>query len=133
LLMAEAVGSREIDIVTWVPCNFFRRWTRGYDQSERLARVVGKRLSLPVERLLRKKRRVKSQTKMADDKARRENVRDVFQVLRNPEGKHVLLIDDIYTSGATAGECRSLLLSAGAEEVMICTTAARPTKIERRA
>jgi ComF family protein len=127
-LTAEAVRREDIDIITWVPCGFARRWARGYDQSERLARAVGERLSLPVERLLGKRRNVKSQTKMPGAAARRDNVRDVFKVLRSPGGKRVLLIDDIVTSGATAGECRKQLLSAGAASVAVCAAAVRQKK-----
>ncbi|MDR0325703.1 MAG: ComF family protein [Oscillospiraceae bacterium] len=127
MLMAQAVSDSrvEAEVATWVPCSFFRRWARGYDQSERLARAVAKYLGLSADKLLAKQRHAKSQTKMSGDEMRRENVRGAFKVLQNPAGKRILLIDDIYTSGATLDECRSVLLSAGAEEVICCAAASR--------
>ena len=126
LIAQAAADSRvEADVVTWVPCGFWRRWTRGYDQSRKLARVAAKKLGLPAEKLLTKKRNPKSQTKMVNDAARRENVRGVFQPVRGPRGKRVLLVDDIFTTGATAGECREALLNAGAADVVCCAVASR--------
>jgi len=126
-LIAQAAADSRIkaDVVTWAPCGFWRRWTRGYDQSGKLARVVSKRLGLPAEKLLIKKRGVKSQTKMAGDEARRENARGAFKAKYSPRGKRVLLVDDIYTTGATAAACRAALLNAGASEVVCCAVASR--------
>jgi ComF family protein len=124
-LMAQALRGVEADAVAWIPCGFWRRWTRGYDQSRLLALSVAKRLSLPTEKLLKKTRPAKSQTKMKDDGARRRNVRGVFKSSAPARGKRVLLIDDIYTSGATMNEARGVLLSAGAAKIVLCVAAAR--------
>jgi ComF family protein len=126
-LMAQAVRDCrvEADVVTWVPCSFWRRWARGYDQSEKLAHAVAKKLGLPMEKLLRKKRNIKSQTKMPGGAARRVNVRDAFTAVPAAREKRILLIDDIVTSGATLNECRSILCSSGAKTVVFCTAAAR--------
>ncbi|MDR0293899.1 MAG: ComF family protein [Oscillospiraceae bacterium] len=127
LLMSQAVSGARVraDVVTWVPCSFLRKWTRGYDQSEKLARAVAKRLNLPAEKLLKKARHTKPQTKMPDGAARRENVRGAFRLLQNPPGRSILLIDDIHTTGATMEECRGILRSAGAGNVILCTAASR--------
>jgi predicted amidophosphoribosyltransferase len=98
---------------------------RGYDQSRLLALAVAGRLELPAEKLLVKARSVKSQTKMEDDVSRRRNVQGAFKASGPVEGKLILLIDDIYTSGATMDECRSILLSAGAASVIQCVVAAK--------
>ncbi|MDR1669666.1 MAG: ComF family protein [Oscillospiraceae bacterium] len=128
-LMAAAVRSAgaEADIITWVPCSFARRWTRGYDQARKLAQSVGKRLCLPLERTLRKIRHTRSQTKMPDSEARRANVRGAFGVRADAviAGRRILLIDDIHTTGATLDECKRLLLGAGAASVVCCAVAAR--------
>jgi ComF family protein len=126
-LMAQAVidACAKTDVAAWVPCSFFRRWSRGYDQSEKLARVVAKQLSLPAEKLLRKKRNTKPQTKMSGDGARAANVQGAFTASPAARGKRILLIDDIYTSGATLSECRAILLAAGAGDVVYSTTAVR--------
>lgn len=126
-LMAQALRdcNIEADAVTWVPCGVWRRWMRGYDQSRLLALAVAGRLELPAEKLLVKARSVKSQTKMEDDVSRRRNVQGAFKASGPVEGKLILLIDDIYTSGATMDECRSILLSAGAASVIQCVVAAK--------
>jgi ComF family protein len=131
VVFAELMAARVKDcginasLVTWVPCSFFRRWSRGYDQSEKLARAVAGILGVPAKKLIIKKRHAKSQTKMADESARRENVRGVFSVCGDVSGLRVLLVDDIYTSGATMEECRGILLKAGAAEVCGCVLAAK--------
>lgn len=128
-LMAAAARSAnaEADAVTWVPCSFARRWTRGYDQAKKLAQSLGRRLALPVEGILRKTRHTRSQTKMPDSAARRANVQGAFNVRPkvSVEGKRILLVDDIHTTGATLDECKKILLNAGAESVVCCVVASR--------
>jgi predicted amidophosphoribosyltransferase len=93
-----------------------------------LAINAAKTLSLPHEKLLLKVKRVKSQTKMPGDAERHENVKGVFKALPAARGKRILLIDDIYTSGATISQAADVLLSAGAAEVIPCAVAAVPKK-----
>jgi ComF family protein len=125
MLRALEDGGVRADAVTWIPCSLFRRWSRGYDQSEKLARAIAGGLQLPVQKLLNKKRHSRSQTRMTDDRARRRNVRGAFAASPEAFGKRILLIDDIYTSGATMEECRGVLLKAGALEVVGCVLAAK--------
>ena len=112
------------DTVTWVPCSFFRRHRRGYDQCREIARAVAAELSLPCERLLAKTRHTKSQREMSGPEERRANVRGAFTARGEVSGRRIILIDDIYTTGATMNECRETLLAAGAREVF-CAAAAR--------
>jgi ComF family protein len=127
ILMAQALSDSgaEADVVTWIPCGFWRGWSRGYDQSRLLALNAAKRLGLPAEKLLVKARFVKSQTKMANDGARRRNVSGVFKARGQASGKRVLLIDDIYTSGATMREAAAVLTASGFAAVIPCAVAAR--------
>ncbi len=124
-LMAETARGMDAGMVTWVPCSLLRRWTRGYDQSRLLARVVAKQLGLPAKPLLRRSRHTRSQTKMSGYAARQENVRGVFAARNVTTGSRVLLIDDIHTTGATARAARDALLAAGAGAVRICVAATR--------
>ena len=107
------------DVLTWVPVSRWRKFTRGYDQVELLAEAVGRELSMEPVRTLRKNRNNRPQSGISGVEKRRANVLGVYRII-DPElvqGKRVLLLDDIITTGATAGECARVLLTAGAKEV----------------
>lgn len=115
----------KFDILTWVPVSALRKWRRGYDQAELLARFTARELGVPPRPCLKKIRHTPPQSRMGAAAARRANVLGAYRCI-NPEevrGKRVLLLDDVLTTGATAGECARVLLTAGAKEV-ICATVA---------
>ena len=107
------------DCLTWVPISAVRRFTRGYDQVELLARAVGQELGMKPVATLKKKRNNRPQSTFTGQAQRRANVLGVYQAVcpHEIQGKRVLLLDDIVTTGATAGECARVLLTAGAKEV----------------
>ena len=117
------------DLLTWVPTAPGRKFRRGYDQAELLARAVGRELSMKPVRLLRKVRNNPAQSGISDAARRRANVMGVYRLTGRADlrGKRILLIDDVLTTGATAGECAKLLRQAGAEEVH-CGVAAASAK-----
>ena len=107
------------DLLTWVPISSWRKITRGYDQMELLAKAVGKELGMEPVSTLRKIRNNRPQSRIHGQAQRRANVLGVYRPVC-PEmlkGQRVLLLDDIVTTGATAGECARVLLTAGAKEV----------------
>lgn len=107
------------DGLTWVPVSSLRKFSRGYDQVELLAKAVGKELGMEPVRMLKKIRHNRPQSHIDGQARRKANVLGVYQVIA-PEkvaGKRILLLDDIITTGATAGECARVLLTAGAKEV----------------
>lgn len=115
-----------VDVITWVPVSAERRNERGYDQSELLAKAVSKELGIPAKPSLKKIRHNPAQSGIADAEARRANVADAY-IVRDAsavKGRKVLLIDDILTTGATAGECARMLIEAGAATVFLGTVAA---------
>ena len=117
------------DVLTWVPVGALRRLSRGYDQVELLARAVGRELDMQPVCTLKKIRHNRRQSGLADASRRRANVLGAYRPV-NPEGirgKRVVLLDDILTTGATAGECGRVLLTAGAKEVH-CAALAAPRK-----
>ena len=107
------------DVLTWVPVSRLRKLRRGYDQVELLAAAVGKELGMPPVPTLKKIRNNRPQSRMKGAEARRANVLGVYRILDGVDGKgkRVLLLDASLTTGATAGECARVLLSAGAKEV----------------
>ena len=114
------------DLVTWVPISPLRRLRRGYDQVELLAKSVSAELEIPAAALLKKVRHNRPQSGISGQAQRRANVLGVYTVTdpRLLSGKRILLLDDIVTTGATAGECARLLLTAGAKEVHLGAVAA---------
>lgn len=114
------------DVLTWVPVSPLRRLRRGYDQVELLAKAVGRELGMAPTPTLRKVRHNRPQSGVAGAAQRRANVLGVYRAI-DPElvrGKRVVLLDDILTTGATAGEAARTLLTAGAGEVHCAAVAA---------
>ena len=115
---------RTWDAAVPVPLHWRRRWRRGFNQAEALARAVGRRHGLPVER--RCLVRVRSTPPQHGDMAaRRQNVLNAFVVRRAERiaGQRLLLVDDVFTTGATANACAAALLAAGADAVGVLTLA----------
>ena len=122
----------DFDILTWVPVSPLRRFKRGYDQVELLARAVGRELGTEPIRLLRKTRNAPPQSGISGEAARRANVLGAYRVtdpqaIRN---KRILLLDDVITTGATASECARTLLTAKAKQVN-CAAVARRHEISK--
>lgn len=107
------------DLLTWVPVSRWRKFTRGYDQVELLAHAVGAELGMEPVRTLRKLRNNRPQSGISGLAKRRANVLGVYRIVEPEQvrDKRILLLDDIITTGATAGECARVLLTAGAREV----------------
>lgn len=125
LLAMQLLPLREqFDLLTWVPISKRRRRSRGYDQVELLARAVGKELGIVPVRLLIKTRHNPPQSGITGHAQRKANVLGAYRVCTSVAGKRILLLDDIITTGATAGECGRVLLTAGAKEVICAAVAA---------
>ena len=113
------------EVAVPVPLHPHRLRERGFNQSAFLARAaagaVGAALSL--DGLLRT-RRTRPQVELGP-KEREENVRGAFAAARPEDfrGRAVMLVDDVYTTGATVRECARVLKSAGAESVLVLTVA----------
>jgi ComF family protein len=121
------------DAVVAVPLYWRKKWDRGFNQSELLARLLARRRGIPVLNALRRKRATATQAGLASA-GRRRNVAGAF-VLRtktspDPElaGKKILLIDDVMTTGATASACASVLKRGGAKSISLLTLA----RVDRR-
>ena len=109
----------DFDYITWVPVSFRRKFQRGYDQVELLAKAVSKELNTPLCPTLKKARHTRTQSGIKDASQRKANVLGAYRILPGCEiaGKTILLLDDVITTGATASECAKTLQTAGAEKV----------------
>ena len=119
------------DVLTWIPISPIRKFFRGYDQVELLAKAVGRELQMEPQRTLRKIRHNRPQAGIHGAAERRANVLGVYRMAKNADvrDKRVLLLDDVMTTGATAGEAARILLTAGAKEVHLgCIAAAHSDK-----
>ena len=134
-LIAQCAAERfsgEFDVVTWVPVSRRRLRKRGYDQAQLLAESACRVWGVKPERLLRKVQDNPAQSGLTEAAARRANVLGVYEAV-GPEqiqGRRVLLVDDICTTGATLAECARTLRSAGAAQV-VCVTAALTREKEK--
>jgi len=116
----------EFDLITWVPISAKRLKKRGFDQGQLLAENLGEELKIPVTPLLKKIRDNPPQSGIVGHAHRKANVLGAYIMTDSQtlKGKRILLLDDILTTGATAGECARVLLTAGAEEVHLAVIAA---------
>ena len=109
-----------------VPLHPQRRRERGFNQAESLCRLLGRHAGLPVWNALRRVRFTETQTHLARHE-RLENLRGAFATARRRpvSGAHLLLVDDVFTTGATVDECARVLRRAGAASVRVLTVARR--------
>lgn len=114
------------DLITWVPLSSKSLRKRGYDQAMLLAMATALELGNVAVETLHKVRDTDPQSSLKDDAARRANVLGAYEAT-DPvliEGKRVLLIDDVVTTGSTLSECARVLRTYGAADV-VCATLAR--------
>jgi ComF family protein len=124
-MAADKVRPWAIDVVVPVPLHWWRRWQRGYNQSDVLGRALAKVLHVPIQiNGLRRTRKTASQAGLSATQ-RRENVRGAFGARPNIAfaAKTVLLVDDVMTTGSTAHEAARALRRAGAAKVIVAVLA----------
>jgi len=113
------------DLLIPIPLHKTKKALRGYNQSEVLANGLATIIPIPIvlESIIRSKH-TKSQTYL-NKEARKENVKDVFEVIKPlfVQNKKIILLDDVITTGATIEACANELLKAGANEVMLLSLA----------
>ena len=115
---------RDFDLITAVPFTKKDKFDREYNHAVLMAKRASKRLSVPFdEKLLKKIRQTKRQHHLSGLE-RRTNLRGAFAARKDVKGKHILLIDDVVTTGATLCECADMLYRAGARKVTCATFAA---------
>ncbi|MBV9992415.1 MAG: ComF family protein [Alphaproteobacteria bacterium] len=118
----------EIDVIVAVPLHPSRLWWRRYNQSAELARGLGRLAAKPfAHQALARLRATPSQGEMPSAKARKRNMRGAFQVPARRrgevDGRSILLVDDVLTTGATVDACARALKRAGAAKVHVLALA----------
>ena len=116
---------KKYDIIIPVPIHRKRMKKRGYNQSELIARNIGRSIGLELvaDALTKEKNNIAQSTLNRED--RQNNVRDVYGIknIEKIKNKRVVLVDDIYTTGSTVNECSRILKNAGANKVAVLVIA----------
>ncbi|MGA2525299.1 MAG: ComF family protein [Smithellaceae bacterium] len=116
---------RDYSLIIPVPLHIKKLRKRGFNQSIILADSIGKKWQIPVNfSLLKRCKFTLTQTGL-DKKERERNIKGAFEVRDNEKiaGRNIILIDDVYTTGATLNECAKKLIKAGAQKVAVLTLA----------
>ena len=102
----------DVDIITFVPINKRRMKERGFNQAEEIAREISLILNKPVDCLILKSDSAKHQAGLSQ-KERLENLKGTFSVdeanKNKIKGKTILIVDDVFTTGATLSECANVI------------------------
>lgn len=133
LTVKSCYSNVNFDVIVFVPMTFRKRLKRGFNQSELLAKRISKLLKVPLcDNALLSLKGAKVQHTLKFDE-RFKNVKGKFAANRkcNLNGKTVLLVDDIKTTGATLDECAKQLLLLGADEVY-CITGLTTAKTKKK-
>lgn len=117
----------EADLVVWVPLHWRRHLGRGYNQAERIARPLAKTLCLPARRALVRRRPTPAQTSLAPEQ-RAANLCGALATRARVDiaDKHILLVDDVYTTGSTMRAAAASLGDAGAGRITAIVAARTP-------
>ena len=125
-------GLGDHTVVVPVPLHWRRRWARTFDQAEAIARPLAAALGIPCERAIRRHRPTAPQTGIERGN-RRRNLEGAFRPARRTAlpGERVLLVDDVFTTGATVESAASALRRAGPAAVTVLAAARTPSPENR--
>jgi predicted amidophosphoribosyltransferase len=132
---SQSDAPQPIDMVTWVPSHHTRRWIRGGNSVSQMAQEVAARIEVPAVDCLKTTRRLRKQAWLTDAE-RQKNVSGAFAARKryalpssgtSPKSiianKHVLVVDDVMTTGATTSEIARVLKRVGAARVSVAVVA----------
>jgi len=122
---APELAAGQWDLIAPVPLHPTKRREREFNQAERLGRHLSQATGIPLDsKLLRRVQPTRTQT-LLNREQRAANVRNAFALHDrcSLRGARIVLLDDVFTTGATTGSCAKVLLSAGAQSVCVWTVA----------
>ncbi len=135
-LLVRHLGALTVNVAGWVlapvPLHAARERERGFNQSREIALCVSRATGVPLQNLLVRTRNTRSQAELEDTEARSKNVAGSFALApqfagrvpgASAQGKRILLVDDVFTSGATARDAVRALRAAGAKAVVVLVAA----------
>lgn len=113
-------------LIVPVPLHKDREKERGFNQAEILGGIISRILSIPIEnRIIARIKATQTQAKLKNWEQRKENLRGSFEIKNSPDGQaekikgaNIILVDDVYTSGATINEAAKTLRNAGAKQII---------------
>lgn len=112
------------DIIVPVPMDRKKRGLRGYNQTELISKILSKKSGIKEEKILQKTKQTKTQSLLKPEE-RKQNIENAF-CIKNTElvkDRNIILLDDIYTTGATVNEISKILKDAGAKSVFVLVIA----------
>lgn len=113
-------GSSQKSVVVFIPLHPRRERKRGFNQAKLIAKIVAQYFALPLIDGLKRIKNNKPQVGLKDNEARIKNIANCFKI-KNPEliqGKNIILIDDVFTSGATMNEAVKILKENGTKKII---------------
>lgn len=118
------IAEQPFDYLVPVPLHAARRREREFNQADELARLIARRHNARVLPALKRVRYTTTQTRL-DREERMQNLRNAFRVRHSREvsGSHLILVDDVFTTGSTVDECARVLKESGAASVRVITVA----------
>ncbi len=129
--LLEKLNGQQFDVVVPVPYHWQKLLRRGHNPVRNLSRVLAKQMSTPMVDAIKRVKKGHDQQGL-DRKARLKNLRQAFKVDKNQrkqlQGKNILLIDDVLTTGATCNRISQLLKRAGAKSVTVGCLARTPPR-----
>ncbi|WP_237738801.1 ComF family protein [Alcanivorax hongdengensis] len=125
LLQRQVLPWPDADALCPLPAHWRRRWLRGFDQSARLTARLAKQWQRPLLPALQRQRPTPHQQGLRASQ-RRHNLRRAFRCVQPVTGLHLVLVDDVMTTGSSARAAARCLLDAGARRVSVWTLARTP-------